>query len=275
MQVGIIGVGRMGGAIATSLSSRQWPLIVFDRSPGAVARMIELGAEPGESPAAVAAGSSVTLVVVVDDGQVREVATGPGGLFEGAAAGSTVLVVSTVRPETCRELGALATARGIELLDAPVTGGVERAAAGKLTTFAGGEEAALERARPVIEGYSSRVIHLGPLGSGQVGKLANNMMSIANMAVIVEALALAEANGLDKQAVIAAALAGSGASNSLQGYPSWHELGEPGPDPRRPVALKDLDLAMELAAGRGLELPVTAAAAAFFRRLEDEAGREP
>ena len=273
MRVGIIGVGRMGGAIGSSLRSRQWPLVVFDQDPAAGARMLQLGAETAESAAAVAARCPVTLVVVVDDAQVREVVSGPEGVFAGAAPGSAVLVVSTVRPGTCRELGSLAAQRALDLLDAPVTGGVERAGAGNLTTFAGGDAAALEKVRPVIEGYSSRVIHLGPLGCGLVGKLANNVMSIANMAVIVEALALAEATGLDKQAVIAAALTGSGASNSLQGWASWHRLAEAGADPRRPVALKDLELAIELAEGGGVPMPMTAAAAAFFRQLEAERAR--
>lgn len=267
-KVGIVGVGRMGGAIATSLRSRGQALTGFDVSSAATARLVELGASVARSAAEVAASCDVILVVVVDDAQAQEAVAGPGGVLEGSTSGSTVLLVSTIRPGTAVQLGERASEQGVDLLDAPVTGGVERALAGKLTTFAGGHAAALERARPVIEGYSSRIIHLGALGCGLVGKLANNVMSIANMAVIVEALTLAEANGLGKETVVQAALTGSGASNSLQGWPSWRELAEPGPEPRRPVALKDLDLAIELAAGQGVEMPVTAAAAAFFRSLE-------
>src|SRR5215472_13029769 len=113
--VGIVGAGRMGGAIATSLRSRGQALIVFDVSPAATARMVELGASVAGSAAEVAASSDVILVVVVDDTQARQAMAGPGGILEGSTPGSTVLLVSTIHPGTAVQLGEQASEQGVDL----------------------------------------------------------------------------------------------------------------------------------------------------------------
>ncbi|MBX3029864.1 MAG: NAD(P)-dependent oxidoreductase [Chloroflexi bacterium] len=199
--VAILGVGRMGGAMARSIARAGFPVVLSNRS---VDRAVALAAELGDTARAVdsaaeaAAAADVCISMVSDGAAVEALYRGPGGVLEGLRAGSVAIDSSTVPPSVSRGLAADVRARGADLLDAPVSGSVTLAETGKLTALVGGETATVERARPVLDAFAARVFHMGPLGSGAVIKLAVNAIIFGLNHSVAEALVLAERAGVDR-----------------------------------------------------------------------------
>ncbi len=195
--VAFIGLGRMGGPMCDHLPVAGFDVSVFDVASEAMTARVDAGARGATSPADAALGADVVSVVVFDAAQARAVLTGPDGLLSTLAPGAVVCVHTTVSLDTIRELAAIADPHGVTVLDAGISGGEPGAAKGTLLTMVGGPTDALERARPVLDAYSSVVLHAGPLGTGMALKLARNATSFAFMAVVHEALVLADAAGVD------------------------------------------------------------------------------
>ena len=213
LRVAVIGTGRMGTAMVGRLAGAGHHLTVHNRTRAkaeAVAARHDAAVAP--TPREAVREADVVLVSLADDAAVRAAYGGPDGLVAGLAAGQVVADTSTVDPETVRGLEAAVVAAGAALLDTPVSGSVSTVEAGALLVMAGGDAAALERARPALEAIASRIVHLGPLGAGATMKLVVNAMVHALNGALAEALVLAEKAGLDRACaydVIAASAVGA------------------------------------------------------------------
>lgn len=185
----------MGAPIAQRFTA--WPggLVVCDARPEATEKVVEAGARAVSSPAEVAAHAHVVSITVVDDAQVRSVVTGPG--LETARPGTVVAVHSTISPDTAVDLAGICAEKGVDLVDAPVSGGAPGAEQGRLAIMVGGERAAYERAKPVFALASNMTIHAGPVGVGTRMKLARNLFHFISFTAAAEASRLAEAAGVD------------------------------------------------------------------------------
>jgi 3-hydroxyisobutyrate dehydrogenase len=197
MSVGFIGLGQIGRPMATRLLDVPEGLCVYDVDDSAIAAFEDTGAEAAPSARVLAERSSHISVMVRDDAQVRTVLDGPDGVLAGAGPGTVVAVHSTVHPDTVGELATLAGRFGVAVLDAPVSGGVLGATQGRLAILVGGDAAALQRSRPVLERMGDLVVHVGPAGAGTAAKLARNLLHFVAFAAAGEALAIAEAAGID------------------------------------------------------------------------------
>lgn len=220
MRVGFIGLGSQGAPMARQIVDAGYATTLWARRPSSVEPFADTVATIVGSPAELAAASDLVCVCVVGDADVREIASGDHGLLAGFQAGGVIAVHSTVHPNTCRELAEKASAQGVSVIDAPVSGGGIAAAEKRLLVMAGGETETVERCRPVFETFANPVVHLGPLGSGQVAKLLNNLLFTANLGTAASALALAESLGVSRERfadVISTGSANSFALNSIKG----------------------------------------------------------
>ena len=210
--VGFVGLGNLGQAIALALLRGGWSLSVIDSAPAKAEPCAREGARVVDTPRELA-DCGVVALAVPDDAAVESVLEGADGLLGAVLApGSIVIVHSTVLPRTAQRLADAAAEHDIGLLDAPVSGGDERALEGDLTVMIGGEGAVLERARPLLECVGSELLHVGPAGTGAATKLANQLMMFAALAGTHEALELAGRYGVGEHAVLAAASTSTGDS---------------------------------------------------------------
>jgi len=262
-RIGFIGLGDQGGPMAQRIVGSGFPTTVWARRSQATVPMIAAGATAAEDPAALAAVSDYIGICVLDDASVVEIFE---RLRPGLTSGSTVLVHSTVRPMTCRELAGRAQALGVRFLDAPVSGGAAAAKEGRLSVMVGGDRRALDDCWPMLMSFARRIIHVGDVGMGQRSKLVNNLLMAANMAAAHDAVSLGVAMGLDRTTVdevIASSSAGSVAHSFYAALPDLAAFS-------RYVGLLRKDLGL-IAAESGSDLRVqrlTALAHAFLDKVE-------
>lgn len=288
MRVGYVGLGNMGQPMASNLAPAGFETTVFDLVPESVEALVATGARAAGSPREVARACEVLCLCVPADEHVRAVLLGDGdgpGALDALAPGSVVAIHSTIRPETVEAMHAVAAERGCSVIDAAVTGGARAALAAELVFLVGGEDAAVEKVRPVLDASSKLVIHAGPLGSGARLKLAVNLLSYVHFAAVREAFALAEVAGIDAQHLIDATRANGQLSDmEMQFVPVAAAPQETVmPDDYQAAqrvqlltAEKDLAHALELARKKGLALPTTAAVSqgmARIYRVEDRRRR--
>ncbi|WP_306320076.1 MULTISPECIES: NAD(P)-dependent oxidoreductase [unclassified Streptomyces] len=246
---GFIGLGSQGAPMARRILDAGLPLTLWARRAASLEPFAGTKADVAATPAELAAACDVVGVCVVGDTDVEEVVLGEAGVLAGLRPGAVLAVHSTVHPDTCRRLGALAAERGAHVVDAPVSGGGPAAGEGKLLVMAGGESEAVERCRPVFETYGDPVVHLGPLGAGQVTKILNNTLFTANFGLAASALALGRRLGVEPERFAEVAGHGSAASFALG------RLAASGCDPTRMGAVaggllgKDVSLMASLAEG--------------------------
>jgi 3-hydroxyisobutyrate dehydrogenase-like beta-hydroxyacid dehydrogenase len=207
--VGFIGLGNMGVRIARWVADGGFPLTVWARRPASLEPVAGTAAIAG-SPADVGRASDIVAICVWADADVEEVLLGPEGVLCGLSPDGIVIVHSTVAPDTCRRLAGAAAGRGVAVVDAPVSVGT---VPGRLLVMVGGEQAAVDRCWPVLETFGEPIVHLGPLGSGQLAKLVNNSLLAAGIGLADDAIALGVALGLDRDRLVTALQYGS-ASNT-------------------------------------------------------------
>ena len=258
MRLGFIGLGNMGSELARHLLAAGHTLSTFARSDRSRAHAKRLGLSQLPSPADVARASEVVFTMVTAGSDVESVVLGPEGIVQGDVPGSICVDLSTISPAITREVGRRLRERGIAMLDAPVSGGVAGAQAAALAFFVGGDETVFERARPLLECMGKTIFHMGPLGTGQVTKLANQIALLANLQGAAEALLFAREQGADPAKVRAALLTGFGTSRMLDVL--GKKMVERDFTAGIVAALhhKDLGVALELAHEAGLPLPVSA-----------------
>lgn len=199
-RVGYIGLGNMGSAMALNLVDRGWPMILYARRAETLAPFRDLPVTIRPTPAAVGRDCAILCLCVVDMAQIEEVLFGRDRAVEGLAAGSVVVVHSTVAPADCRALASRLARHAIGFLDAPVTGGDARGRDGSLTIAVGGSGADLARCRDLLDAAGEAVIHLGGVGAGQVGKLINNALFISQLSLVDEMRRIAARLGVDPDA---------------------------------------------------------------------------
>jgi 3-hydroxyisobutyrate dehydrogenase-like beta-hydroxyacid dehydrogenase len=256
--IGVIGVGNMGGAVARSMIRAGFKVVVYDLREDVTRPLLELGATAAGSIDELVRQVGWVSVVVVNDAQVNEV----GSAVLGAAEPGTILAIhSTVRPSTVVGLAERGAARGVDVIDVAVNGGNEKANLGKLTLMVGGAEGPIRRAWPLLESFGEHIFHIGPVGSGLVGKLVNNLIAIGSYALQLEAVQLAAAYGVDED-MVATIVAYSQGDN--RGMRTWgrhdrkrRERRAQGTDWSERMG-RDLEEAAIAAGMLGVTLPLTA-----------------
>lgn len=262
--LGFVGVGNMGGAMASRALAMGEQLVVFDHAEGARERFRRAGATVVDSAGEVAAAAPVVSVVVNYDRDVIDAVLGPDGVLTGAAPGTIVAIHSTIHLDTLEEVAAACAEKGVVAVDAAVTGGVGPAERGELAVLLGGPSDAVDRVRLAIGSYASVVLHAGRLGAGLSAKLAVNLVGFAKMAAAYEGLLLAHAAGVDVEAlakVIAHSERQSGQhefyldararSFAAGGDETLESIGRH----ESPKSQKDLHAALDLASRLGIGLP--------------------
>ena len=262
-RIGILGLGTMGGPMARRLAQSGFAVTGYDPNTKSAARAKADGVSLGASPLKVAEQSDFVLSSLPDPATVRRAYLGNDGGDDGALAGSRTGMVfidlSTTDPDTWREVAKAAKTRGIDCLDAPVSGGPDEAGNGKLIFLIGGDPEVLERCRPLLNVLGGEIHHIGPLGSGQVIKIINNIMSVGNVAIAAEAMVLGVRAGLDPQRLFDILSTSGGRSHHfLKRFPKVL-AGDFTPYFGIALSRKDVGLGLGLAASLGLPLPVTAA----------------
>lgn len=257
MRVGFVGAGLMGAHMVRRLIAAGHDVTVSSRTPQ---RLADTGWRVVGSPAEAADGAEVICSIVPDSPEVTSVVD---SALKSAAPGAVIVEMSTISPATARELAARCDTAGVRYLDCPVSGGPPGAEAGTLAIWVGGDPAALEQARPVLEviGQPNRIRHCGAVGAGLAVKLANNFLGAVNAAACAEALALARDSGVDPALVVDAVSDGTGANWQLANlFPRKVLQGDFEPGFRITHMAKDLRIAAEVAAELGLDTPVLALA---------------
>ncbi len=278
--IGFIGLGNMGGPMAANLIKAGHALTVFDLSEKAVKAATDEGASSAKSAGEAAKGVEIVVTMLPAGTHVMSVYTGEGGVIAGADKGTLLIDSSTIDVGTARAVGAAAADAGLDMVDAPVSGGVAGAAGGTLTFMVGGEKAAFERAKPILDIMGKNVFHAGGSGNGQAAKICNNMLLAISMIGTAEAFNLAERLGLDAQTFFDISSTASGQCWSMTSY-----CPVPGPVPASPanrdyqpgfaaaMMLKDLRLAQEAAAQAKSATPLGAEATALYGLMES-AGKD-
>ncbi|HYC03256.1 MAG TPA: 3-hydroxyisobutyrate dehydrogenase [Azospirillaceae bacterium] len=270
--IAFIGLGNMGLPMAKNLIKAGHSVIGFDVMRDHLDGAVAAGAQVAPSAGEAAVGADVVVTMLPAGKHVREVYTGAGGVIERAKEGALLIDSSTVDVESARFVAEAARAKGLDMVDAPVSGGTGGAAAGTLTFMVGGSDAAFAKAEPILQAMGKTIIHAGGPGTGQAAKICNNMVLGISMIAVGEAFALAEKLGLDAQKLFDISSKSSGQCWSLTSY-----CPVPGPVPTSPanrdyapgfatdMMLKDLKLAQQAAASAGAATPLGAQAAALYQ----------
>jgi 3-hydroxyisobutyrate dehydrogenase len=272
VNVGFVGLGNLGRALAASLMRAGYPLTVCDLDASAVASLVAAGASPAATPRAAAEASDCVITCLPSPGAVSEVVAGAGGVLEGLRPGGTWIDMSTNDPHELERLSAIAAARGIATLECPVTGGVHTAASGEITVIAGGDEAVFAAHRGVLEAMGEPVIHVGPLGTASVIKVITNMLAFIHLVAVGEALMLAKQGGVPLETAYEVIRASSGNSFVHESESQVILNGSYDIGFSLDLALKDLGFA--LAMGREFAVPLELAALVeqTFTRAREQYG---
>ncbi len=255
--VGFIGLGIMGRPMAGHILKGGHPLTVFNRTRSKTAELQAQGAAVAVSPAEVAARSAIVIIMVTDTPDVEAVVAGPGGVLEGIRPGSIVVDMSTISPKTERALDEKLRARGAALVDAPVSGGDVGARNATLAIMAGGERQAFERVLPILRLLGKTITHCGPTGSGQIAKLANQILVSVTLLAVSEALVFARKNDLDPSTLIEAVSGGAAQSWQLTNLGPRIIKRDFAPGFMIDLVQKDLRLVLEACSRADVSLPAT------------------
>jgi 3-hydroxyisobutyrate dehydrogenase-like beta-hydroxyacid dehydrogenase len=256
MKVGFIGVGNMGGPMCRNIIKRSnHQVTVFDLNPAALETCTDLGGTGAKSVAEATKGADIVMTSLPMPRDVEKVAMGDGGILANISKGQTFIDLSTNAPSMVKKIGEAFAAKGIAMLDAPVSGGTTGAEAATIAIMVGGDKKVFDDALPVLQSFSANVIHMGGLGSGTVAKLVNNMLSFCNMAALSEGMMLGTTYGLDPEKLLHVIANSSGNSNAIKNFTLRALKGHYSPPSfALDLAYKDLHLALELGDELGVPL---------------------
>ena len=275
-RIGFIGLGNMGAPMVANLVKAQHQVTGFDLVAKAAAELGEQGGHVAASAPEAAAAGEIVVTMLPAGPQVRQVYLGPDGIIARAQKGALLIDCSTIDVETARAVAAAAAEAGLQMLDAPVSGGVIGAEAATLTFMVGGEAAAFARADPILKAMGRNIIHAGPSGAGQTAKICNNMMLAVSMIGVCEGFALAEKLGLSAQTLFDICSTSTSQCWAMTGYCPM-----PGPVPAAPSnrgyaagftaanMLKDLRLSQQAAGGTGAVTPLGSTATNIYQLFVD------
>jgi 2-hydroxy-3-oxopropionate reductase len=252
--IGFIGLGIMGKPMAKNLLAAGYALIALNRSRGPVDELVAAGASVGESPRDVAARSDVVITMLPDSPDVEAVAVGADGIASGIRDGALWIDMSTIAPATTKRVAEQLAAKGVTSLDAPVSGGEKGAIDAALSIMVGGSDDAFARAKPIFDALGKNVVHVGELGAGQVTKACNQIVVGVTIEAVAEALALAQASGVDPVKVRAALLGGFAQSKILEVHGQRMIDRAFTPGFKAKLHRKDMNIAANAGDERGLDL---------------------
>jgi 3-hydroxyisobutyrate dehydrogenase len=270
--VGLCGVGIMGRGMAENLLAKGFAPRLWNRTRAKLEPLLARGARAAGSPAELARSCDVVLVCVADTPDVEAVLFGQEGVAQGIRPGSVVVDTSTISPSATRAFAGRLRERGVELLDAPLSGGSEGAARGSLSIMVGGSAEALGRVRPVLEAVGERIVHVGESGAGQLAKLVNQILVVGNMLSMAEALAFAQAAGLDLPKTLEAVSGGAAASWTLSNRGPQVLRRDFRPGFSVDLQQKDLRLVLEAADELGVPLQACSTAFHYYRAVQKRGG---
>jgi 2-hydroxy-3-oxopropionate reductase len=257
----------MGKPMAKNLIKAGYPLVVHNRSRPAVDELVASGAKPAGSPREVAGQCEVLITMLPSSPDVELVALGQAGIVEGARPGLIFLDMSTISPIVSQKVGKDLEARGVRMLDAPVSGGEKGAIDGALSIMVGGDRAVFDQVLPILQAMGKTITHLGPLGFGGFTKLANQIIVAVNLTALGEALTLARKAGLDRELTLKALAGGLAGSRCLDQKAPNYVAESYKPGFKIDLHFKDLGLIMESARALGVPLPTTAVVQELFNAL--------
>ena len=270
MNIGFIGLGIMGNPMSRNLMKAGHKLVVYDIVPALLDAAVAHGAARGTSSADVASRSEMVITMLPDGPEVQQAMLGPGGVLEGVRGGATVVDMSSISPLVSQKVGAACAAKGVAFLDAPVSGGEPKAIDGTLAIMVGGDKAVFDKALPVLQTMGSSVTLTGPVGAGNVTKLANQIIVACNIAAMGEALVLATRAGLDPEVVFNAIKGGLAGSTVLNAKAPMVISRNFKPGFRIKLHQKDLRNALLAAESMKVGLPLTSLVQQMIMALMNE-----
>jgi 3-hydroxyisobutyrate dehydrogenase-like beta-hydroxyacid dehydrogenase len=259
-RVAFLGLGIMGSRMAANVAKAGFELTVWNRTAGKAREFADShpGVKVAQTPAQAGAETDIVVTMVVDGEQVASVLLGEQGVVRGAGEGTLCIDCSTIGPSAAREIAAQLESHGLQMLDAPVTGSSPRAEAGTLTIMIGGSEQDVDRARPVFEAMGELIVHIGPLGQGQMVKIIQNAIASTNAAVVGQALLVAKRAGVDLDAFTTVVQASAGGSTMLELKAGPMRNHDYTPLFKLEQMLKDVRLCLEEGQGLGAPFPFAA-----------------
>ncbi len=257
MKIGFIGLGIMGKPMAKNLMKAGYSLIVYDINKEPVKELMSLGAEGGSSPKDVAERTDIIITMLPDSPQVKEVIIGENGVLEGARRGAIIIDMSSIAPAVSKEIAIKAEEKGIEFLDAPVSGGEPKAIDGTLAIMVGGKKEVLDRCYDILNKMGSSITLCGEAGAGNITKLANQIIVALNIAAMSEALVLGTKAGVDPEIIYKAIRGGLAGSTVLDAKVPKVLARDFSPGFKIDFHIKDLKNAISTAHEVGVPLPLT------------------
>lgn len=267
LTVGYIGLGIMGKPMAFNILKAGFSIVVHNRSRAAVDELVAEGAKEAKSPGEVASQVDIVFTNLPDSPDVELVALGENGIIDGAHEGLIFVDNSTIKPATARRIAEKLGVKGVQCLDAPVSGGDIGAQQGTLTIMVGGPEAAVERVMPVFQAMGRKITHIGDEGTGQIAKAANQIMVAAQMVAMGELLILARKSGADPEKVIEAIKGGAAQCWTLDVKPQRMFAGNREPGFKAYMQAKDLGIVLDTARKYGVPLTSASVHAQFFNAM--------
>lgn len=267
-RIGFIGLGVMGKPMAMNLLKAGYPLTVWNRTRSKMEDLVKMGAAPGESPKDVAEKSDVVITMVTDSAAVEAVILGPSGVIEGVRPGMIVIDMSTISPSVTRRIAEKLKEKGVEMLDAPVSGGDIGAKQGTLSIMVGGSEEVFKECLPIFEVLGKRITYMGTNGMGQMTKLCNQVICALNIQAVCEGLMLGAKAGLDLEKLLSVVTAGAAGSWMLSNLGPKIIKRDFEPGFKMVHQLKDLRLALAQASELNVPLPGTALVNQMFKAVE-------
>ncbi len=266
-RIGYIGLGLMGKPIARNIMRAGFPLTVHNRSQAPVEELVADGAQPADSPRAVAEVSDVVFTNLPDSPDVEQVVLGPNGVIEGCRPGMIFIDNSTIKPETARSIASKLAEVEVSALDAPVSGGDVGAKAGTLAIMVGGPRDTFDSILPIFQAMGKTITYVGESGAGQVAKACNQIMVAAQMVAMGELILLAQKSGVDPRRVIDAIQGGAAQCWALDVKPQRLFAGERQPGFKAYMQHKDLGIVLDTARAYGMPLPATVVVMQLFEAM--------
>ena len=256
-KIAFIGLGIMGKPMSRNLLKAGHSVVVYDVAPAPIAELVTAGAKAATSSRDAASQGDVIITMLPDGPEVEAAVLGPGGVLEGASKGSVVVDMSSISPVVAQKVGSACAAKGVDFLDAPVSGGEPKAIEGTLAIMVGGDAKIFEQVQPILQNMGASVTLTGPVGAGNVTKLANQIMVACNIAAMGEALTLATRAGLDPEVVFNAVKGGLAGSTVLNAKAPMVISRNFQPGFRIALHQKDLRNALLAAESMKVSLPLT------------------
>jgi 2-hydroxy-3-oxopropionate reductase len=267
-KIGFIGLGIMGKHMSRNLLKAGYEVVVHNRSKASVDELVAAGAKAGSSPKDVASQTDIIITMLPNSPQVKEVVLGPSGVIEGARKGSVVIDMSSIAPLVSREIAAALNEKGIEMLDAPVSGGEPKAVDGTLSVMVGGKQEIFDKCFPVMKSMAASVVRTGDVGAGNVTKLANQVIVALNIAAMSEAFVLATKVGVEPELVYQAIRGGLAGSTVLDAKAPLVMDRKFNPGFRINLHIKDLQNVLDTSHEVGVSLPLTAGVMEIMQALK-------